>query len=61
MSIEKIVTQLIRPEIRALKAYHVPDASGLIKLDAMENPYAWPAALKPGRVSRQSFRLPTLC
>ena len=46
MSIEKIVTQLIRPEIRALKAYHVPDARGLIKLDAMENPYTWPAALK---------------
>lgn len=46
MSIEKIVTRLIRPEIRALKAYHVPDASGLIKLDAMENPYTWPEALK---------------
>lgn len=33
---------LIRAEIRALKAYHVPDAQGLIKLDAMENPYGWP-------------------
>ena len=41
-----LITRLIRPEIRALKAYHVPDASGLIKLDAMENPYTWPAALK---------------
>ena len=41
-----LITRLIRPEVRALKAYHVPDASGLIKLDAMENPYAWPAALK---------------
>jgi histidinol-phosphate aminotransferase len=40
------VYRLIRPEIRALKAYHVPDARGLIKLDAMENPYTWPAALK---------------
>jgi histidinol-phosphate aminotransferase len=40
------IDRLIRPEIRALKAYHVPDARGLIKLDAMENPYAWPAALK---------------
>jgi histidinol-phosphate aminotransferase len=46
MSIEKIVTRLIRPEVRALKAYHVPDAGGLIKLDAMENPYTWPEALK---------------
>jgi histidinol-phosphate aminotransferase len=34
--------ELIRPEIRALSAYHVPDARGLIKLDAMENPYVWP-------------------
>lgn len=41
-----LVTRLIRPEIRALKAYHVPDSAGLIKLDAMENPYAWPDALK---------------
>ncbi|MEE4377331.1 MAG: histidinol-phosphate transaminase [Candidatus Competibacteraceae bacterium] len=37
---------LIRPEIRALHAYHVPDAQGMIKLDAMENPYGWPAALQ---------------
>jgi histidinol-phosphate aminotransferase len=44
--ITKRVEQLIRPEVRALKAYHVPDASGLIKLDAMENPYTWPEALK---------------
>ncbi len=36
------VSRLIRPEIRALTAYHVPDARGLIKLDAMENPYSWP-------------------
>ncbi len=35
----------IRPEIRALKAYHVPDPGDSIKLDAMENPYAWPEAL----------------
>src|SRR4051812_14749677 len=30
---------LVRPEILALKAYHVPDAGGMVKLDAMENPY----------------------
>jgi histidinol-phosphate aminotransferase len=35
----------IRPEIRALSAYHVPPARGLIKLDAMENPYPWPPEL----------------
>jgi histidinol-phosphate aminotransferase len=40
------IDALIRPEIRALNAYHVPPAAGLIKLDAMENPYGWPDALK---------------
>ena len=39
------VIDWVRPEIRALNAYHVPNASGLIKLDAMENPYAWPAEM----------------
>ena len=33
---------IIRDEVRALAGYHVPDASGLIKLDAMENPYRLP-------------------
>jgi histidinol-phosphate aminotransferase len=32
----------IRPQIHALSAYHVPPAGGMIKLDAMENPYRWP-------------------
>jgi histidinol-phosphate aminotransferase len=39
------IAQWIRPEIRALHAYHVPPAAGLIKLDAMENPYRWPPAM----------------
>jgi len=38
--------QLIRNEIRALTTYHVPDASGFVKLDAMENPYTLPATLR---------------
>lgn len=46
-SAKEKVSQLIRPEIQALKSYHVPDARGLIKLDAMENPYPWPEELKP--------------
>ena len=45
MSINTLVEQLIRPEIRALQAYHVGDASGMIKLDAMENPFRWPEAM----------------
>ncbi|MBL1278270.1 MAG: histidinol-phosphate transaminase [Ectothiorhodospiraceae bacterium] len=32
----------VRPEIKALSAYHVPDSANFIKLDAMENPYQWP-------------------
>lgn len=38
--------QLIRAEIQALKAYHVPPSTDMIKLDAMENPYELPAALQ---------------
>lgn len=41
-----LVEKWIRPEIRAINAYHVSDASGLIKLDAMENPYTWPEELR---------------
>lgn len=41
----KLTERLIRPEIRDLDAYQVPDAAGFIKLDAMENPYTWPEGL----------------
>jgi histidinol-phosphate aminotransferase len=40
------IARLVRPEIRNIRAYHVPEAAGLIKLDAMENPYAWPKELQ---------------
>jgi histidinol-phosphate aminotransferase len=36
------INRFVRPQLRALRAYHVPPAAGLIKLDAMENPYSWP-------------------
>lgn len=45
MSLEQQIETLIRPEIRAISAYHVPNPTGLVKLDAMENPYTWPDAL----------------
>jgi histidinol-phosphate aminotransferase len=38
--------QLIRTEILSLSAYHVPPASGMVKLDAMENPYSLPEGLR---------------
>jgi histidinol-phosphate aminotransferase len=41
-----LIENIIRPEVRALAAYHVPDASGYVKLDAMENPYVLPDALR---------------
>jgi len=37
---------LVRPEILALKAYHVPNSEGMVKLDAMENPYSLPETLR---------------
>lgn len=40
------IDALLRPEIRVLSAYHVPPAAGLLKLDAMENPYPWPGELE---------------
>ncbi|MCG6898570.1 MAG: histidinol-phosphate transaminase [Gammaproteobacteria bacterium] len=40
------IDKLVRPEIRALNAYHVPAANNLIKLDAMENPWSWSAGLR---------------
>jgi len=43
--IDKLVSRWVRPAIRSISAYHVPDSSGMIKLDAMENPYTWPAEM----------------
>jgi len=37
--------QLFRPQLEKMSAYKVADASGFIKLDAMENPYSWSAEL----------------
>jgi histidinol-phosphate aminotransferase len=42
----KSPADLVREEIRALSAYHVSPAEGLVKLDAMENPYRLPAELQ---------------
>ena len=45
MSTADRAKSLIREDIQALTAYHVPDPGDLIKLDAMENPYPWPPEL----------------
>ncbi len=44
--LETLVARWVRPEIRALSAYHVPESAGLVKLDAMENPYGWPEPIR---------------
>ncbi|MDD2721310.1 MAG: histidinol-phosphate transaminase [Gallionella sp.] len=44
--VSPLVQRLVRPEIQALHAYHVPDSRGFIKLDAMENPYPLPQGLR---------------
>ncbi len=38
---------MIRADIAQLSAYHVQAAAGMVKLDAMENPYDLPADVKP--------------
>jgi len=38
-------SKVIRPEILAMQAYHVSDATGLVKLDVMESPYRLPEGL----------------
>ena len=60
-----VAQNIVRPEIRALSAYHVPDASGLVKLDAMENPYLLPPDLqrklgeKLGKVALNRYPVPS--
>ena len=61
----------IRPDVRAMRAYTVAQASGLIKLDAMENPYPlapqlqqrwgsvwrnWPSTATPALKQKRSSR-----
>jgi histidinol-phosphate aminotransferase len=38
--------KLVRPEVLAMSAYAVGDPAGMVKLDAMENPYGLPPALR---------------
>jgi histidinol-phosphate aminotransferase len=41
-----LIENVIRPDVRELAAYHVPNSAGFVKLDAMENPYTLPEALR---------------
>ncbi len=44
-SASSLASILLRREILELHAYHVPDSTGYVKLDAMENPYRLPRVL----------------
>lgn len=46
MDVMSLIKKLVRPEILTQTSYYVPDARNLVKLDAMENPYGLPEALK---------------
>ncbi|KAF1044449.1 MAG: Histidinol-phosphate aminotransferase 2 [Herbaspirillum frisingense] len=45
-SLDSLLDGVIRPLVRGWHVYHVPSADGMVKLDAMENPYALPTALR---------------
>ena len=44
--IDTLIANTIRPDVRKASSYNVPDSSGYIKLDAMENPYQLPEKLR---------------
>ncbi len=46
MSQNSLIHSVFRQEVLAMSAYKVADAQGLIKLDAMENPYSWSEDIK---------------
>lgn len=45
-AIASLISKRIRADVRDTSAYKVADASGMIKLDAMENPYVLPDHLQ---------------
>lgn len=49
---DELVASVIRDDIRKLTPYAVQDATGLVKLDAMESPYALPDDLR-GELGRR--------
>jgi histidinol dehydrogenase len=50
--LDRRVATLLRADVREMASYHVPSSSGLVKLDAMENPYRLPEALRVALATR---------
>src|SRR3569832_2384221 len=44
--IMSLIDNIIRPDVLVLVVFYVPDSAGMVKLDAMENPYALPDSLR---------------
>jgi hypothetical protein len=49
---EALVVRRIRADVQAMNAYAVQDPQGMVKLDAMENPYRLSAALQSAMGAR---------
>jgi histidinol-phosphate aminotransferase len=45
-ALEQCIARVVRDDVQAMAAYVVPDAAGMVKLDAMENPYRLPEDLR---------------
>lgn len=45
-ALQTLIATHIRPDVRAMHAYAVQDATGMVKLDAMENPHRLPPELQ---------------
>jgi len=60
-SFNPVWLQHIRPDVQAMQAYAVQDSTGMVKLDAMENPFSLPApmqnelGLRLGRVALNRY------
>jgi histidinol-phosphate aminotransferase len=46
LAAQALIAAVVRPEIQAVSAYAVAKAQGMVKLDAMENPYPLPAGVR---------------
>jgi histidinol-phosphate aminotransferase len=46
MNIDQLIQSRIRQDVQSMHAYAVQDSTGMVKLDAMENPHRLPAALQ---------------
>jgi histidinol-phosphate aminotransferase len=45
-TLEEHVSRWVNKNIRDIGAYKVPDSTGMVKLDAMENPFVWPEKMQ---------------